>query len=62
MKPIIEVHQKTNKPIFVTEVGISTHDEKHLERYMERALYAMYRAQQEGRRFKRIFLLVITDE
>lgn len=52
---LIEMHQKTNKPIYVTEVGISTHDEKQLERYIERALYAIYRAQQEGVDLKGIY-------
>lgn len=52
---LMEMHQKTNKPIYVTEVGISTHNEKQLERYMERALYAIYRAQQAGVDLKGIY-------
>ena len=45
---IMEVFEKTQKPIYVTEVGISTGDEVQLHRYMERALYAIYQAQQKG--------------
>jgi beta-glucosidase len=52
---LMEISQKTKKPIYVTEVGISTRDEKQLERYMERALYAIYRAQQEGVDLKGIY-------
>ncbi|MCP5506015.1 MAG: glycoside hydrolase family 1 protein [Chlamydiales bacterium] len=52
---LMEMHQKTNKPLYVTEVGISTHDEKQLERFMERALYAIYRAEQDGVDLKGIY-------
>lgn len=52
---LVEMHQKTKKPLYVTEVGISTHDDSQLERFMERALYAIYKAQQDGVDLKGIY-------
>ena len=52
---LMEMHKKTKKPLYVTEVGISTFDEKQLERYMERALYAIYRAKEAGVDLKGIY-------
>ena len=43
---ITEVYEACQKPIIVTENGISTHDEKQRARYMERALYATHRAKE----------------
>jgi len=43
-----EMHEKTGKPLFVTEVGISTEDEEQYQRYMLRALYAIAEAMKEG--------------
>jgi beta-glucosidase len=44
---IIEVHRATNKPIIITENGVSTHDPKQRARYMERALYALREAEKK---------------
>lgn len=52
---LVEMHQKTRKPLYLTEVGISTHDDVQLERFMERALYAIYKAQQDGVDLKGIY-------
>lgn len=52
---LMEMHQKTRKPLYVTEVGISTHDDAQLERFMERALYAIYRAQKDGVDLKGVY-------
>lgn len=43
-----EVHEKTGKPIYVTETGISTLNEEQYKRYMERALYSISQAIEEG--------------
>ncbi|MEM7175279.1 MAG: family 1 glycosylhydrolase [Chlamydiota bacterium] len=43
---ILEVHRSFRAPIIITENGISTHDETQRSRYLERALYATYLAQQ----------------
>jgi len=41
---ILEAHEAFKAPVIVTENGISTHDEVQRDRYIERALYAAYRA------------------
>ncbi|NGX37092.1 MAG: Beta-glucosidase B [Chlamydiae bacterium] len=43
----LEVYDAFKVPIIITENGISTHDPKQRERYLARALYATYRAQQK---------------
>ena len=42
---IVKIHRITNKPVIVTENGISTHNEAQRARYMTRALYAAKRAE-----------------
>lgn len=42
---VVDVHTAFNKPVIVTENGISTHDDKQRARYMERALYALREAE-----------------
>jgi beta-glucosidase len=42
---IVETHKATNRPIIVTENGISTNDPVQRARYMERALYALREAE-----------------
>lgn len=43
---ILEAYRSFRVPIFITENGISTHDEGQRFRYIERALYATHLAQQ----------------
>ena len=43
---ILEVYSACHVPIFITENGISTYDERQRFRYLERALYATHLAQQ----------------
>jgi len=45
---LIEMHEKTGKPLYVTETGISTQDETQYERFMQRTLYAISQAISEG--------------
>ena len=45
---LIEMHEKTHKPLFVSETGVATERPEQLKRYMERALYAIDQAVQEG--------------
>ncbi|MBS0616265.1 MAG: glycoside hydrolase family 1 protein [Verrucomicrobia bacterium] len=47
---ILEVHEATEKPIIVTENGISTHDDTQRARYMWRALYATAEAAKKIRK------------
>lgn len=42
---IVETYKAVNKPVIVTENGISTHDEEQRARYMERALYSLREAE-----------------
>ena len=45
---LMEMHEKTGKPLFITETGIATEDETQFKRYMERAFYAISQAHEEG--------------
>lgn len=53
---IMEMHEKTGKPIFVTEAGIATEDEEQRKRYMERVFYAIHQAIQEGADVQGIYI------
>ena len=44
-RAVIETHKAFQKPIIVTENGISTNSDEQRSRYLERALYALQRAQ-----------------
>ena len=52
---LMEMHEKTHKPLFVTETGVATERPEQLKRYMERALYAIDQAVQEGVDLKGIY-------
>lgn len=50
------MHEKTGKPLFITEIGIATEDESQLKRYMERALYSISQAYEEGVDIRGIYI------
>ena len=53
---LMEMHEKTGKPLFITEMGIATDDEAQRKRYMERAFYAIDQAAREGADVRGIYM------
>jgi len=53
---LMEMHEKTGNPLFITEAGIATEDETQLKRCMERAFYVISQAYEEGADIRGIYM------